>query len=258
MLEPFDPNAITDRTKTISIDGSLAGWATSDRLESSAGGLRGEVTVPASLLLDVTSPTVPTHNNPNRRVAIVYSETSANNFFDKKAYNQLFTTAQSQAISAGIPFDLITESDLKNLDKLVNYDALVFPSFANVNKADLSVIESSLTQAVTKSGIGIIAAGEFITNDETGAAFDDPYSRMQNLLGIQRTAGGGIVNAVIHAQDVSNKILASGYTTGEELVNYDKGTAFAAYSPIVSASILATQIVNGENYNAIIATQTSG
>ena len=209
--------------------------------------------------LSISSTDLPTRNNPSRRIAIVYSETSANNFFDRKAYDQLFAAAQSQAISAGVSFDLLTENDLKDPGKLVNYDALVLPSFTNVNKADLSAIESSLTQAVTKYGIGMITAGEFMTNDETGAALaGDPYRRMQSLLGIQRTGGGGVLNAIITAKDVNNSILTPGYTTGEQLINYDKGTAFATYSPIDTGTILAEQTVNGTNYNAIIATQTGG
>jgi peptidoglycan/xylan/chitin deacetylase (PgdA/CDA1 family) len=210
--------------------------------------------------LSISTAELPVRTNFSKRIAIVYSETSANNFFDKKAYNQLFASAQSQAISAGVPFDLLTESDLKDLSKLVNYDALVFPSFTNVNKADLKAIESSLTQAVTKYGIGIITSGDFITNDETGAALaGDPYSRMKNLLGIQRTAGGGVQNAVVTAKDVNNNILAPGYTTGEQLINYDKGTAFAAYSTVgAPGTILAEQAVDGATYNAIIATKTGG
>ncbi|WP_146138396.1 polysaccharide deacetylase family protein [Chamaesiphon polymorphus] len=211
-----------------------------------------------SLRIDNTD--LPVRTNLNRRIAIVYSETSANNFFDKKAYSQLFASAQSQAMASGVPFDLLTESDLQDLSKLVNYDALVFPSFPNVNAADLNAIESSLTQAVAKYGVGIIAAGEFMTNDETGAALaGDPYSRMKNLLGVQRTAGGGIVNAVITAKDVDNNILAPGYTAGEQLLNYDKGIAFAAYSLFgTPGTILAEQTVNGANYNAIVATKTGG
>jgi peptidoglycan/xylan/chitin deacetylase (PgdA/CDA1 family) len=214
----------------------------------------------ANSSLSISTAELPTRTNSSKRIALVYSETSANNFFDKKAYDQLFAAAQSQATSAGIPFDLLTESDLKDLSKLVNYDALVFPSFTNVNNTDLSAIESALTQAVTKYGIGIITAGEFITNDETGAALvGDPYSRMKNLLGIQRIAGGGIPTAVVTAKDVNNNILSPGYTTGEQLISYDRGTAFAAYSEIgTTGTILAEQTVNGEKYNAIIATKTGG
>jgi serralysin len=173
--------------------------------------------------LSISSTDLPTRTNPSQRIAIVYSETSANNYFDKKAYNQLFTTAQSQAISAGIPFDLLTESDLQDLSKIVNYDALVIPSFTNVKTADLSAIETSLTQAVTKYGIGIVTAGDFLTNDETGAVLaGDPYSRMKSLLGVQRTAGGGVPTATVTVKDVNNEILSS-YTSGEQLLNYDQG-----------------------------------
>jgi hypothetical protein len=213
----------------------------------------------ASSKLRIGSTDLPTRTNSTKRIAIVYSETSANNYFNKKAYSQLFTTAQSQAISAGVPFDLLTESDLKDLSKVINYDALIIPSFTNVKSADLSAIETALTQAVTKYGVGIVTSGDFMTNDETGAVLaGDPYSRMKSILGVQRTAGGGVQTAVVTAKDVNNDIL-SGYTSGEQLVNYDKGTAFAAYSPIDTAStILAEQTVNGANYNAIIATKTGG
>jgi peptidoglycan/xylan/chitin deacetylase (PgdA/CDA1 family) len=214
----------------------------------------------ASNSLSVSSTSLPTRTNFSKRIAIVYSETSANKFFDKKAYNQLFTTAQNAAIAAGVPFDLLKESDLKDLSKIINYDALIIPSFTNVNKADLSSIESTLTQAVTKYGMGIVTSGDFMTNDETGAALaGDPYSRMKNLLGIERTAGGGVLNAVITAKDVNNNILSPGYTTGEELVRYDTGTAFAAYKAIgTTGKILAEQTVNGATYNAIVATKTGG
>jgi serralysin len=213
----------------------------------------------ASNSLTISNATLPTRTNFTKRIAIVYSETSANKFFDKKAYDQLFAAAQNQAIQAGVAFDLLTETDLKDLSKLVNYDALVFPSFTNVNQANLGAIESALTQAVTKYGIGIITSGDFMSNDETGAGLaGDPYSRMKNLLGVQRVAGGGVLNAVVKAKDVNNSILTPGYTTGEQLINYDKGTAFAAYSAVGTGTILAEQTVNGVNYNAIVATQTGG
>jgi serralysin len=213
----------------------------------------------ASNSLTISNTPLPTRTNLNKRVGIVYSEASANKFFDKKAYGQLFTAAQNAAIAAGVPFDLLKESDLKDLGKIVNYDALIFPSFTNVNKADLSAIETTLTQAVTKYGIGIVTSGDFMTNDETGAGLaGDPYSRMKNLLGIQRVAGGGVLNAIITAKDVNNSILDPGYTTGEQLIRYDAGTAFAAYSAVGTGTILAEQAVNGATYNAIVATKTGG
>jgi hypothetical protein len=238
------------------------------RISNSSGGIdlaidiNDKVFLPgdyASNKLSIGSTDLPARTNMTKRIAIVYSETSANNYFDKKAYSQLFTAAQSQAISAGVPFDLLTETDLQDLSKIVNYDALIIPSFTNVKASDLSAIETSLTQAVAQYGIGIVTAGDFMTNDETGAVLaGDPYSRMKSILGVQRTAGGGVQAATVTAKDVNNDIL-SGYTSGEQLLNYDKGIAFAAYSPIDPAStILAEQTVNDVNYNAVIATKTGG
>ena len=89
------------------------------------------------------------------------------------AYSQLIMAAQSQAIAAGVPFDILTESDLTNLSKVVNYDAIIFPSFANVQQSKLSAIEEVLTKAVYNYGVSLVAAGNFMTNDETGTAFPD-------------------------------------------------------------------------------------
>ena len=52
--------------------------------------------------------------------------------------------AQNQAMQAGISFDLLTEADLTDLAKLANYDALVFPSFTNVQAADVAAITNTL------------------------------------------------------------------------------------------------------------------
>jgi hypothetical protein len=66
------------------------------------------------------------------RVGIVYSETSAGLYFGgtdagKTAYSQLFMAAQNQAAAAGVPFDVLSEADLKDLAKISGYDALIFP-----------------------------------------------------------------------------------------------------------------------------------
>ena len=45
--------------------------------------------------------------------------------------------------------------------------------------------------AVYKYGISLVAAGNFMTNDETGAALaGDAYARMEALLGVERVGGG--------------------------------------------------------------------
>jgi len=61
----------------------------------------------------------------SKKIGIVYSDTTAAKFFDPKAYTQLFLSAQSQAMQAGIPFDILNEDDVTDITKLVNYDTLV-------------------------------------------------------------------------------------------------------------------------------------
>ena len=68
-----------------------------------------------------------TRTDPSMRIGIVYSDTTAANYFSATAYSDLIMAAENQAMQAGIPFDLLTEADLTDLSKLVNYDALVFP-----------------------------------------------------------------------------------------------------------------------------------
>ena len=210
---------------------------------------------------NVSNTTSPARTDLSKKVGIVYSETSANKYFDKKAYGQLFANAQNQAMQAGINFDILTESDLKDLSKVVQYDSLVFPYFANIQSADVSAIENVLTQASYKYGVGLIAAGDFMTNDQNGAALaGDPYQRMKNLLDVSRTSGGAVTGAVsVNIKDITSPILASSYTNGEQLVNYSDNLTYATYSGInQTGTILADQTVNGQKYNAVIATQTGG
>jgi hypothetical protein len=127
----------------------------------------------------------------SKKIGIVYSDTTAAKFFDPKAYTQLFLSAQSQAMQAGIPFDILNEDDLTDITKLVNYDSLVFPSFRNVPTSKLQAIENTLSDAVYDYKIGIVAAGDFLTNDENGNALPgDSYSRMRKLLDLTRVDGG--------------------------------------------------------------------
>ena len=101
-----------------------------------------------------------TRTDPTHRIGIVYSATTAANYFSATAYAELFMAAQNQAMQAGISFDLLTEADLTNLAKLANYDALVFPSFTNVQAADVAAITNTLLQATRQFGVGLITSGE--------------------------------------------------------------------------------------------------
>jgi RTX calcium-binding nonapeptide repeat (4 copies)/Polysaccharide deacetylase len=218
--------------------------------------------------LTVSSTDLPARTDLSKKVGIVYSETSANKFFDRKAYDQLFANAQNQATQAGINFDILTETDLKDLSKVVQYDSLVFSAFGNVKSADVSSIESVLTQASYKYGVGLIAAGDFMTNDETGAALSgDPYQRLKNLFDVSRTGGGIVTGATtgtggavsLNIKDTASPILESSYTAGEQIANYTNNLTFSTYSSLNQVgTVLADQTVNGQKYNAVVATQTGG
>jgi serralysin len=55
----------------------------------------------------------------------------------------------------------------------------------DVNTAQLPALMSALTSAENNYHIGIIAAGDFLTNDQTGAALPgNSYANMNTLLGL--------------------------------------------------------------------------
>ena len=109
-----------------------------------------------------------------KKIGIVYSATSAALYFGgsaagQTAYSDLFMAAQHQAEAAGVSYDVLQESDLKNVGKLAQYSALVFPDMTNVQSGQASAIANALHQVVYDYHVGIITAGDFLTNDQTGA-----------------------------------------------------------------------------------------
>ncbi len=208
---------------------------------------------------------LPEKTDSEQKIGIVFSQTSANNFYDRKAYSQLFMAMQYQAMQSGIPFDIITEDDLTDLNKIINYDALVFPSFRNVNNSQLSAIEKNLDDAVYKYGIGLITAGDFLTNDENNQSLPgNAYARMQRLLNVSYTGNTpGVVENTptqIIANDVTHPVMQN-YASGEVIRSYDKlfVNEYGVYNNQFNQnSVLANQQVNGQNYSAVLATQTGG
>ncbi len=211
--------------------------------------------------------TLPTRTDNSKKVGIVFSQTTAEQFFglsdiatNQTAYSQLFMSVQDEVMMAGIPFNILTENDLKDINKLVNYDTLIFPSIRNVKQADLQEIQDTLTDAVYKYNIGIIAAGDFMTNDETGAVHaGDPYYRMKTLLGLQPKAFGS-GNVSLTAQNIDHPVM-QGYDSDEVIRKYQNPIGFAAYESVdlnYPTQVLVDQTVNGQTYNAVVATETGG
>lgn len=196
--------------------------------------------------------------DPAQRVAIVWSESTANAYFSKTAYSQLFMSVQAQAMQAGVPFDILTENDLTSLATVAKYDSIIFPSFRNVDAAKVDAIAQTLEQATKQYGIGLIAAGEFMTNDAAGNALaGDSYARMKLLFDATRVTGGFPADVTIKATDASDLVF-DGYADGQVVHDYKQVGWNAFKSESGTGQTIATATINGETYSAAIATQTGG
>ena len=202
---------------------------------------------------------LPAQTKQGNRVAIIYSETSKNRFWGEKAYSQLFMSVQTQVMMAGIPYDLLTENDLTDLNKIMNYDSLIFPYMPSVPDASYETIKQNLSLAVHSYNIGLITAGNFLTNKQDGGSLaGDAYLSMKNLMGVTRIDGAGPVNFEIRTSNNSHPVLAD-YQSSELIQAYEQNyTDFFIPAEGSDATILAEQNINGTQRNSVIATKTGG
>ena len=196
----------------------------------------------------------------SKRVAIVYSATTAANYFSSTAYSQLFMAAQNQAIGAGIPYDVLSENDLTNIATVAKYDAIVFPSFRNVQADKVQAITDVLKLAVEQYHIGLITAGDFMTNNATnGVLAGDPYARMKQFFDLTRE-GGGSGPITLNATNSGHPVM-DGYTSGETVHSYDSAvySYYQDATPGTTApTVLTTQTTGGVTQEAVVATSTNG
>lgn len=218
--------------------------------------------------VSTTQQVLPPRTDSSKRVGIVYSETTKEHFFDhalpiQKAYSQLFMSMQHQAMMAGIPFDLLTEDDLLDVANLVNYDALIFPYFAYVPEEKIEAIHDALYQAVYTYNIGIITAGDWMTNKDDGSPLSgDAYSNMKQMLGIGRVNGEGPVAISLNAETIAHPVMED-YSQDEAVINYDGNRWYNYFAPVTGQNItvLADQTVTGQasgTYPAVLASETGG
>ena len=195
----------------------------------------------------------PVRTNFAKRALIVYSSTTVAKFFDSKAYSQLFMTAQHESMMAGIPYDVVDETALQDVSTLLNYDVIVFPFMNCVPAASRENFQNTLYEASFRYNIGLVAAGDFFSNDETGAAFAvGPYLATQNLFGVAPATVGTATYTInvtnnthpVTKQYAPNQTILS-YTNsgfhGFSLLGTYPGTTLATNSNDSSAAILATQ-----------------
>ena len=216
--------------------------------------------------------TLPPRTDPSKKVAIVFSETTAARYFgdpslpnqkniNETAYAQLFMAAQNQAAMAGIPFDVISEADLKTLSGLVNYDAIVFPSFQFVKAGDVTAIQDTLQSLVQNYQVSLITAGNFMTSDENGVGLaGDPYARMKLFFDLQPNGGGFPANVTLKSAG-SGFDGVGGYTAGEVIsTSANTGYLFFADATPTSTPLttIATQTVGTTTAAAIVTSTLNG
>ena len=226
---------ITSTSGTAPTNINVAGWIDTATPASEVF-LPGDYTNPE---YTITDPATLVARTPTHKVAIVYSDTTAALYFrglgdaagaPSTAYSDLFMAAQNQARMAGVSYDVIDESQLTNINNLIGYDAIIFPAMADVNTAQLPAIMSTLTSAVYNYHISIITSGDFLTNDQTGAALPNPYANMETLLGLTRASGGNSGTVTVTANDVSNPIMSS-YTAGQTIQTFSN-EGYTAYTGV--------------------------
>ncbi|WGR69600.1 MULTISPECIES: hypothetical protein [unclassified Bradyrhizobium] len=229
-----------------------------------------------------------------KKVAIIYSATTAALYFGgagsggesgsgsvpgasgagQTAYADLFMAAQHQAAAAGVSYDLLTEADLTNVAKLSQYSALIFPSMENVQSSQVSAIVSALTHVVYDYHVPIITAGNFLTNDETGAPLSgNSYANMQSLLNVTLGQSGSATYSVTANADAlaSNNSVVSGYTAGELIggasgqfagqpAGYYTNTGYLTFNGVTQpATVLADiNIQGGGSVAGVVQTTTGG
>jgi Ca2+-binding RTX toxin-like protein len=219
---------------------------------------------------------LPPRTDFSKKVAIVYSETTAERYFGNPtlpgqldinltAYSQLFMAAQNQAALAGVPFDLLTEADLTRLSNLVNYDAIVFPSFQFVDSANAVAIENNLKLLAQNYNTSFITAGNFMTADQNGVLLPgDPYARMKALLDVAPEAGGfeGFTSVSITSAGTGFAGVG-GYTADESIRTYANanGVGWLAFSDatpgLTPLTVIDNQTVVGTAPGTYAAAVTS-
>ena len=219
---------------------------------------------------------LPPRTDFSKKVAIVYSETTAERYFgdpaqpgqldiNLTAYSQLFMAAQNQAAIAGVPFDILTEAQLTNLANLVNYDAIVFPSFQFVDSANAVAIENNLKLLAQNYNTSFITAGNFMTADQNGALLPgDPYARMKALLDLAPEAGGFQGTESVSITSAGTGFAGvGGYTAGEAIRTYanTNGVGWLAFGDatpgLTPLTVIDNQTVAGTGAGTYAAAVTS-
>ena len=86
-----------------------------------------------------------------------------------------------------------------------------------------------------QSGVSLITANNFMTNDENGVAFATPYANMINLLGVSPVGFDSVTSDAVNATSAGTSVI--GYGAGELIQTYNAnatskvGTAYYTGRP---------------------------
>ncbi len=183
----------------------------------------------------------------DRRIGIVHSQTSKENFYDPFAYNQLFAAMQHQATMAGVPFDLLSEEDLLIADSLLKYDVVLLPAFSFVQTNQRQTIRSALMQAQS-AGVSLITSGEFMAFRPNGQSYPDAAELSRELLGVTVSSYQSGVPATVSIATTDHPATRD-YTPGEELVSYEQ-IWFAGFNAVdgETSTPLTTVTAQGQTF----------
>ena len=192
-----------------------------------------------------------------RRIAVVYSDTSAQHYFDEFSFGQLFTAMQHQAMQSGVPYDLLNEADLTNATELQKYDALIIPLMSHVDSSIRESIINALL-AAQNSGTAIITASDFLTHDPNNNAHPNAYSGMIDILGLTPKSYQVGVPAKLKIANNQHAITSS-YERNETLGDYEQSW-FAEYSPVDTsqAITLVEASVENDTHTVVQAIERAG
>jgi Ca2+-binding RTX toxin-like protein len=249
------------------------------------GPLPSFATSPLYAIADPAS--VVTVNTAVKKVAIVYSQQTADNYFKDAiasgvskdalttAYADLFMAAQNQAEAAGVSYDILTADQLATMTaaQLSQYRALVIPSMRNVqDAAQAAQITSVLSQLASQYHVGLITSGDFMTNDANDALLPSPYLAMQTLLGASlSTFGTGTWSLSVAPGATGNPIMsdygaseliggASGQFAGTT-TGYYTNTGWVSYAGLAGTNPVTLANINlstGGSVAGVIQTTNNG
>jgi len=204
----------------------------------------------------------------NTRVAIVHSSTTLNSAIPAGSISEMeymgwITSLQHLFAMAGVPFEVINEDNLKDLNLIRQYDAIALPSFRNVRSTDRNQIIANLETAVKDYGIDILAFGELMSYDENNTLYFDANVPFQKILNIEETGiyGGNTTTSVIVNDNTHPS--AWRFKQGEELISYfdDFYVEFKVYDTNEQYAypyLVIDQSINSTITNVIASTNKKG